>query len=880
MFSFSNEGSIWSSAAFQGGAADQLSIVTFGASDYVRLRFGQSGVEYFRLEEGQAATRVANFTPDIFSDAGLTANLDQLSSANGDSVYLPLETSNNNLESAIGYSVNAGYVYFTATGENGTLEASLINLSTEVRTALPSAFASPVPELDYVSDMVRVDLDDGPVFFAASITQDDIQSFTIGTDGRLSALDSFDGSDGLFINGVSDLVSFEASGQNFIAIASPDASDSLVLVHVESDGSLDIVDQILANTQVGFAGARAIDAVSLDGRAFLVTASTNALSLLEVLPNGRLLDVSRGLDREGLFAGNATSLKAQVVGQDIQVFLTVEGTDDLLQLTVDMTSISAGAAPQSQLLQAADDASVIGGAGNDVILDGAGSETLQGMAGADIFVFQSDGQVDYIDDFQLGLDQIDLSALGLAYSISALDFTTTADGFSVVFGEETLHVRSADGNFITEDQLVFKDLFNINHAPGILSEIGIDPGDPGGGGGDPGGELMGSLGDDTITGTDDDDVVMGMDGNDTLYGGAGDDQISGDLGNDVLYGGDDHDWIDGGQGDDFIYGDAGRDTIVASQGDDIVDGGPGTDTLDFSAMTHDLAIDLSVTTLQSADAVLGTDQYRRFENITGGDGHDTFIGNNASNVFESGDGNDVLEGGIGNDTLMGGSGVDYIEGGAGNDMLYGGDGLDMLRFFSAGTSVIVDLRDAGQQISAGEGLGTDQFEGFEYLGGSNAGNDHLTGDNSDNRILGYGGNDVLYGLDGDDFLNGQGGLDTLYGGAGADRLNGGAGRDVFAFADVSDSTPVAHDVITTFQRGGLDKIDLREIDANVLAAGDQAFKYIGSGAFSGKAGELRRVNDTPNKIVTVYGDVDGDGIADFELEAQNLFGLNKFDMFL
>ncbi|WP_275415319.1 calcium-binding protein, partial [Snodgrassella gandavensis] len=72
----------------------------------------------------------------------------------------------------------------------------------------------------------------------------------------------------------------------------------------------------------------------------------------------------------------------------------------------------------------------------------------------------------------------------------------------------------------------------------------------------------------------------------------------------------------------------------------------------------------------------------------------------------------------------------------------------------------------------------------------------ITGDDSDNVIVGwYGkdilsggagndtlsggdGDDILNGEDGDDILNGDNGNDTLNGGAGNDTLNGGAGNDI------------------------------------------------------------------------------------------------------
>ena len=73
----------------------------------------------------------------------------------------------------------------------------------------------------------------------------------------------------------------------------------------------------------------------------------------------------------------------------------------------------------------------------------------------------------------------------------------------------------------------------------------------------------------------------------------------------------------------------------------------------------------------------------------------------------------------------------------------------------------------------------------------------------------------------------------LNGGAGADVLTGGAGADVFRFSALTDSTVAVggRDTIRDFVSG--DKIDLHLIDANASLAGDQAFGFIGTNAFSG-----------------------------------------------
>ncbi len=91
--------------------------------------------------------------------------------------------------------------------------------------------------------------------------------------------------------------------------------------------------------------------------------------------------------------------------------------------------------------------------------------------------------------------------------------------------------------------------------------------------------LVGTSGNDTILGLDDDDVLSGGGGNDKLIGGDGDDSLSGGGGDDVLAGGDGNDWALGGRGDDTLNGGDGDDRLVGEQGDDTLSGGTGNDVL-------------------------------------------------------------------------------------------------------------------------------------------------------------------------------------------------------------------------------------------------------------------------------------------------------------
>ncbi|HEY0130574.1 MAG TPA: M10 family metallopeptidase C-terminal domain-containing protein, partial [Allosphingosinicella sp.] len=101
--------------------------------------------------------------------------------------------------------------------------------------------------------------------------------------------------------------------------------------------------------------------------------------------------------------------------------------------------------------------------------------------------------------------------------------------------------------------------------------------------------------------------------------------------------------------------------------------------------------------------------------------------------------------------------------------------------------------------------------------------------------------------------------DLIHGNLGADTLAGNGGADAFRYQNVAESSSGSMDRILDFTPG-TDKIELDRIDANALVAGNQAFSWIGSSAFTGSAGQLRAYEQGGSWFVE--GDVNGDGSAD------------------
>ena len=104
----------------------------------------------------------------------------------------------------------------------------------------------------------------------------------------------------------------------------------------------------------------------------------------------------------------------------------------------------------------------------------------------------------------------------------------------------------------------------------------------------------------------------------------------------------------------------------------------------------------------------------------------------------------------------------------------------------------------------------------------------------------------VYGGTGNDMITGGTGDDWLFGGDGGDTLTGGAGSDTFYYDDVAQSTD-GRGATGSWTSASGDKIDVSGIDA-IAGGGNDAFTFLGSGAFTNHAGELRVVRPAAGRL--------------------------------
>jgi hypothetical protein len=109
-----------------------------------------------------------------------------------------------------------------------------------------------------------------------------------------------------------------------------------------------------------------------------------------------------------------------------------------------------------------------------------------------------------------------------------------------------------------------------------------------------------------------------------------------------------------------LTGGSAADTFHVQPGGSLtgmIDGGGGTNTLDYSFFETAVQVNLPLGTATALGGIAN------IQNVTGGFGNDTLVGNAAANV---------LKGGYGRDLLIGGGGADTLDGQGDSNLLIGG----------------------------------------------------------------------------------------------------------------------------------------------------------------------------------------------------------------
>jgi Ca2+-binding RTX toxin-like protein len=685
------------------------------------------------------------------------------------------------------------------------------------------------------------------------------------------------------LGGADNVVINDVSGTD-LALSGVAVDLAGVLGSAVGDGAADTV------TVNGGAGNDAIN-VSLVNGVIFTTGSPSTVAIFNAEAANDRLIVNGGGGDDTI---NASALAANVIG------LTIDGG-----VGNDVITGSQGA----DLL--------LGGDGNDTVTGGRGDDVALLGAGNDVFFWNPGDGSDTVEG-QDGLDGLIFNGANVNENIDI-----SANGGRVRFFRDianvTMDLNDIEGirfealggvDKIVINDVTGTDLSGAGIAVDLESAVGSGVGD-------------GAVDTVTVNETAGDDAVavafvgghiaitggpapiniFHADATDQLVvnGGAGDDVIdasalpagqigltlNGGLGADVLFGSQGNDLVVGGDGNDVALLGAGNDTFVWNPGDDndIVEGQAGVDALLFNGANLSEKIDISANgsrVLFTRDVANVTMDLNGVEGVIfqalGGVDHITIDDVSGTDLALSGVAVD-LAGVIGSSVGDGAADTVTVNGRAGNDTINISTVNGVIFTTGSPATVAIFHADAGDELLVNGNAGDDSINASGLTAGAIAlaidggdGNDGILGSQGDDAIVGGNGNDTLLGAQGNDVISGGAGNDVLIGGSGLDTLLGEAGQDTFVFTGTSLATldtgvGANRDLILDFSG---DVLDLHQIDANLNTAGDQAFSFIGTNAFTA-AGQVRFFADGAGNTI-VEGNVDNDLHADFQIELNGFAG--------
>jgi Ca2+-binding RTX toxin-like protein len=339
-----------------------------------------------------------------------------------------------------------------------------------------------------------------------------------------------------------------------------------------------------------------------------------------------------------------------------------------------------------------------GGRGADLLISGAGEDVLTGGSGND--TLNTVGQVQDLAIGNSGDDTFASSGGGNILIGGAGVDTVSFETVAVASTIDLVAGQARQNGGATADVL-----FSIENATGGAAAD----------------RIIGTTGDNVLTGLAGNDDIVGDAGNDTLDGGTGADTLSGGSGNDLLNGGTEADELLGGQNNDTLNGGDAADSLRGDQGNDVLNGDTGADTL------------------------------------LGGNNNDTLNGGTQGDSLFGEAGVDRLFGGDSADTLDGGDGNDFLFGENQSDTYIGGTGADTMIFApTAGNVVdfITDFEDIGAISDDLIDVTAYGFASVAAITATASGNDVVLdfGGNDRVRLVGYLLTNALTDVDASDFL--------------------------------------------------------------------------------------------------------------------------------
>ena len=561
-----------------------------------------------------------------------------------------------------------------------------------------------------------------------------------------------------------------------------------------------------------------------------------------------------GYGNDTLTGGNGNDLMTGGRGADTFVFAAASGSDTITDFqstedVLDLTAYGYNTLDEALAHSHQDGSNIVidlGGGQTLTLQGGLGTNAIYGTAFSDYLVGTSSGEQingyegddtiiggdgnDIIDGGD-GNDVIDAGAGDdTVYGSNGTDTITDGPGSDSIYGEGggdwIIASPGAGSDYYDAGPSALESTIDYSHAlAGIVLNLGTGTAQSAGGA-DAAGIGVDQLANfDFVHGTAFDDSLTGDSGDNRLYGGGGNDVFDGGGGDDALYAeGGRFATADGGTGDDVIFL-----NLVTTSASDVTTahGGTGVDSVVLNASgSGSVVIDTAESILLLGTTSGGTtiNLNNPVEGVASGISFyvDWFEGATFGpitlNGFDAG-----IQGGLGDSFDAG----DYAAGmlqGLGYDTRMSPFDSGLMRLVQVGPDTVVQAMQANgtfANVATITNILVGNFDPRNFFSSTmiaaNWGlnltpGQTISGDSSDNSLVGGDGRDTISGGAGNDTLNGGRESDTLTGGAGADTFVIARYRNVFG----NPADRAGSDTITDFNIAQ-DKIDL----------GDYGFYFFG-----------------------------------------------------
>ena len=161
---------------------------------------------------------------------------------------------------------------------------------------------------------------------ALSLHDNSLRSFELGANGSMQLVDSIERRDGFAVSNPT-LITKVVLGDSVFVLVGSMGSSTITVSQMEADGTLTLVEQVRDDLNTRFQSISVLEAIVVDGKAYVVAGgSDDGLSLLTLLPDGRLLHLEAIADDLEMALSNPSSVVLAEQGGKIALY-TVGLTD-------------------------------------------------------------------------------------------------------------------------------------------------------------------------------------------------------------------------------------------------------------------------------------------------------------------------------------------------------------------------------------------------------------------------------------------------------------------------------------------------------------------------------------------------------------------------